>query len=200
MSTRTVLAAAAMGCIAATATSLPAQNVDSLAHHDRRWELLATSGAVVPIGAQRNAIKTANLSAAQLTYVVRPALAITAMVGWARTRDITSAESPKLDAFTYDVGAEVRANRWNASQSLTLRPFAGAGVGARSYNYRSLDVDATHNIAAYGSAGGELGYRRVALRIEARDYVTGFKPLSGIGSADRRNDVMLMGGLRITSR
>ena len=75
-----------------------------------------------------------------------------------------------------------------------------AGAGGRSYNYRKLDVDATHNLAAYGSVGGELGIRRVRVRLEARDYVTGFKPLAGEGAARTGNDVVVMAGLRFVSR
>lgn len=197
MSIRSLFTVAALGITSVVAAPLSAQTTDTAAG---RWEFLATTGAVVPTGAQRNAIKSGNLSAAQLTYVVRPAIAITAMAGWARTRDVASLGDPKLDAFTYDLGAEVRSNRWNASETINVRTFVGAGAGARSYNYRNLDVDATHNVAAYGSLGGEIGYRRVQLRLEARDYVTGFKPLTGSGATDTRNDVVLMGGLRITSR
>jgi hypothetical protein len=202
MSIRSLLTVAVLGSVAITG-DLSAQGIDSSAARtandpNHRWEFLATTGAVVPTGAQKNAIKSGNLSAAQLTYVVRPALALTATFGWARTRDIATNGDPKLDAFTYDVGAEVRGSRVNVGTNTTFRPFVGAGAGARSYNYRSLDVDATHNVAAYGSMGGEVGYRRVQVRIEARDYVTGFKPLVGSGTADTRNDVVLMGGLRIT--
>jgi hypothetical protein len=66
----------------------------------------------------------------------------------------------------------------------------------RSYNYRKLDVDATNTVAAYGSVGGELGVGRVGLRLEVRDYATGFKPLVGAGKSDMRNDVVIMAGLR----
>jgi hypothetical protein len=201
MSIRSLFTVAALG-ITSAASTLSGQSTDSAAVPARsgRWEFLATTGAVVPTGAQRNAIKSGNLSAAQLTYVVRPSLAVTATAGWARTRDVASIGDPKLDAFTYDLGAEVRSNRWTTGESTTFRTFAGAGAGARSYNYRSLDVDATHNLAAYGSVGGELGYRRVQLRLEARDYVSSFKPLAGAGTGDTRNDVVLMAGLRIVGR
>src|SRR5690606_32763066 len=55
----------------------------------RPWEFLISSGAVVPTGAQRDVIKRGNLTAAQLTYVVRPSVAVTATLGWGRSRDIT---------------------------------------------------------------------------------------------------------------
>ena len=119
---------------------------------------------------------------------------MTTTVGWARSRDVATEGQPKLDIFTYDVGAELRA----AGRS--VEPFAGIGAGGRSYNYRKLDVAATHNVAAYASAGGEIGIRRVRVRLEARDYIAGFKPLSGAGAGCTGNDVVVMAGLRIVAR
>jgi hypothetical protein len=122
--------------------------------------------------------------------------------GWARSRDVSIGDTPKLDVFTYDVGTELRAPRWNVSETVSIASFAGAGAGAggRSYNYRKLDVDATHNIAGYATVGTEVGIRKVHVRLEARDYLTGFKPLSGIGAGRTGNDVVVMAGLRIGSR
>ncbi len=166
-----------------------------------RWEFRVSSGALIPTGVQRDALKNAALAVAQLSYVVRPPLALTGSFGWARSRDVASAAAPKVDVFTYDLGAEARAPQWFAGHALTLSAFAGGGVGGRSYNYRNLDVDATRNVAAYGAVGGEVGIRRrVHLRVEVRDYVGGFKPLSGGGHGDTRNDVVVMTGLRFTRR
>ncbi len=190
----------AIATVFAAAGSAAAQQ-PNVVDHKPHFEFIVNSGTVVPTGAQRDAIKRANVTAAQLSYVIDPSFAITASVGWARTRDIASAGDPKLDMFTYDMGGEVRANRLVAGKTFSFTPFAGVGAGGRSYNYRSQDVDATHNIAAYGSAGGELGVgSRVKLRVEARDYVTGFKPLIGGGSADTRNDVSVLAGLRLKVR
>ena len=195
---RTALPAiAALALVAATSMSAAAQ---AAAQHRPGFEFIVNSGTVVPTGAQRDAIQRGGLTAAQLSYVVRPAFALVSSVGWARSRDIASPDDPKLDVFTYDLGAEVRAPRWIAGESVSFSPFAGVGAGGRSYNYRSLDVDATHNVAAYASIGGEVGMGRVRLRLEARDYVSGFKPLGGAGDADTRNDVAVMAGLRITRR
>ena len=164
-----------------------------------RFEFVVSDGALLPTGDQRDALRNARMNLAQLSFAVRPYLAVTTSAGWARSRDIATTGDPKLDVFTYDVGAELRADRWLSGKALTFTPFAGAGAGGRSYNYRSLDVDATHNLAAYGSAGGELGYRRIRFRVEARDYLTGFKPLSANGASGRRNDVSVMAGFRITA-
>jgi hypothetical protein len=160
------------------------------------WEFRVTSGALVPTGSQRNFLKDAPVSTAQLSWVVRPSLAVTGTFGWARSRDLASPDNPKLDVFTSDLGVEARSAQWFADRSVTFSPFVGVGAGARSYNYRSLNVDATHNLAGYGTVGGELGMGRVGLRLEVRDYASGFRPLAGGGKSDTRNDVVIMAGLR----
>jgi len=199
---RSFFIAATLGSTLVTSSSLSAQATEPRTGPEQKpgWELLVSSGIVVPTGAQRAAVRQGKLTAAQLSYVVRPALALTAALGWARTRDIATVGDPKLDAFTYDVGAEVRAPRWIGSTAINFSPFAGVGAGGRSYNYRSLAVGATHNAAAYGSVGGELGVGRVRLRVEARDYVTGVKPLAGEGASRTGNDVAVMAGLRFVTR
>ena len=161
------------------------------------WELRFTSGALVPTGSQRHFLKDAPMSAAQLSWLVRPSLAVTATIGWARSRDITTNTRPKLDVFTSDVGVEARPFHWFAKQTVSFSPFVGVGAGVRSYNYRSLDADAAHNVAGYVAAGGELGMGRVGLRLEVRDYATGFKPLLNAGTSATRNDVVIAIGLRL---
>jgi hypothetical protein len=195
---RTAIFATVAAVLVASASPALAQNA---APADRNgWELLMSSGALVPTGVQRGVLKDAPLSTAQVSYVVRSRLAITAMGGWARSRDLASANDPKLDVFTFDVGAEARAPRLIAREAMSLTPFVGVGAGSRSYNYRGLDVDATHNVAGYGAVGGELGKGRVHVRLEVRDYVSRFKPLSGAGASATRNDVVALVGLRLTKR
>lgn len=198
MNTRIAVIALSSTIVAANAVS--AQVPDSKPDTARRWSLVVPGGTIVPTGAQRQAIKRGDVTAAQLAYAVRPSFAITSTFGWARSRDIATAGDPKLDVFTYDIGVETRARRWLESNGVTLTPFAGAGAGGRSYNYRKLDVDATHNLAGYVSAGGELRIRRLGLRLEARDYVTGFKPLQGSGETRTGNDVVVLAGLHLFSR
>jgi hypothetical protein len=168
------------------------------ASQSRPWELRITTGALVPTGTQRSVLKDAQMTAAQLSWAISPSIAVTGTFAWARSRDVGLADRPKLDVFTSDVGAELRAAPWFADRAVTLSPFVGAGAGARSYNYRKLDVDATHNLAAYGAVGGELGMGRVGLRLEARNYATGFRSLAGGGRSDRRNDVVVMAALRFS--
>jgi hypothetical protein len=198
----TTVVTAALSCSIVAASSLSAQTADSSATSAKqpRWELNVPSGAMIPTGVQREAVKRGNMSAVQLTYVAQPSIAIVSTFGWARSKDVATAGAPKLDVFTYDIGGELRAPKWIASETMSFSPFAGVGAGGRSYNYRKLDVDATHNLAAYASAGAELGMRRLRLRLEARDYVAGFRPLTGAGASRTGNDVVMMVGVRLVSR
>jgi len=200
MKSLSAVIAAAVGSVIMSG-SLAAQSAEAPAvpAKQARWEFLMSSGALMPTGSQADAIRSANLSTAQLTYLVRPSVAITSVFGWARSRDVASIGSPKLDVFAYDAGVELRTPR-QTSGTMSFLSFAGVGAGGRSYNYRKLDVDATHNAAGYVSAGGEIGVRRVRLRLEARDYLTGFKPLDGAGASRTGNDVVMMVGLRIAAR
>lgn len=200
MNITSAVTAAAVGIIAATNLSAQATDSSAAPAQPGRWALTVPSGGLYPTGVQRSAIKRGNVTAVQLTYLAQPSLAIISTFGWARSRDVATADAPKLDVFTYDVGAEMRGHRLLADKVVSFTPFAGAGAGGRSYNYRKLDVDATHNLAAYGSAGAEVGIRRLQVRLEARDYVSGFKPLAGVGSTRTGNDVVVMAGLRLVSR
>lgn len=199
---RSLSIAAALSVTIVTSSTTLAQGTEARTEpeHKSGWEFLVSSGVIAPTGAQRAAVQQGKLTTTQVSYVVRPTVAVTAALGWARTRDIATVGDPKLDAFTYDVGAELRAPRLIGSSAINFSPFAGVGAGGRSYNYRSLNADATHDVAAYGSVGGELGVGRIRLRVEARDYVSAFRPLAGQGTSRMGNDVALMAGLRFVRR
>lgn len=160
------------------------------------FEFRASSGTVVPTGAQDETMTRGNLSAVQLSYALRPAFAIASTLGWARSRGVSVVGEPKLDVFMYDLGAELRAPAGPRDRSFRFRPFAGFGAGARSYNYRQPDIHATHQAAGYVGGGAEIGIRRVNLRLEVRDYMTGFTRTDAAGNRDLRNDVTVLAGLR----
>ncbi|WP_306599047.1 hypothetical protein [Geothrix sp. 21YS21S-2] len=164
------------------------------------WELYLTGGWLIPTGAQRAGIKGADLTALVVSYVPRPSFAVTGTFQWARSHALAIAGEPKLDIFTWDVGAETRGTPRSLGGAWTVAPFAGIGGGARTYNIPELPADPTWNLAAYGSAGGEFAIRRVHLRLEVRDYVSRFKPLTGGGKAATRNDVAVILGLRFVKK
>lgn len=201
MSRSHIITATTLGLLITSGSVIGAQATDStLATRVTRWEVLTASGALLPTGTQRSAIKRAALSTAQVMYLVGPRLAVTTTIGWGRSRDLLAEGTPKLSVFTYDVGLEGRGPQWRQRSALAVAPFAGVGVGGRSYDHRGRDVDATHNVAAYASLGGELGAGRVRLRIEGRDYLSRFTPITVGGRATTRQDFTLLAGLRLTRK
>lgn len=200
IASRRALAVALVASIVMLPAALRPASAQVPAGPTARWEFLMSSGATIPAGEQRRAISSGALSAVQVSYLARPAIAVTAMMGWARSRDLAFAGNPTLDLFSYDIGAEARARGTHAGQRIAFRPFAGFGVGARSYNHRHVDLAVMHAAAAYASAGGELGGGRIRLKLEARDYLIHFKPLAGESGSDTRSEVTVMAGLRLVSR
>jgi hypothetical protein len=180
-----------------SATSAAAQEISS---PNRGWGLRIPSGALIATGSQRDHLEDAQLTAIQLSRSIGSRLAITGTFAWARSRDLGTTNTPKLDVFTSDMGVEASSREFFTDRRVSLSTFAGLGAGARSYNYRKLDLDATNNLAGYAAAGGEVGVGRVAIRVEARDYATGFKPLAGAGKSEARNDVVIMAGIRFNRR
>ena len=71
-----IIAATAFAASSAVAGAQSAGAQDATARHTR-WEFLVSSGKLVPTGAQRAALETGDHSAAQLSRVITPSLAMT---------------------------------------------------------------------------------------------------------------------------
>lgn len=160
------------------------------------FEVRPFAGAFFATGDQRDLLDDAFLTGLQASVRIIPALAVTGTFGWSPNKDlITSSE--KLDIFQYDVGVEARAASLAGNGRVDFSPFIGAGLGGRTYSYRDLDADSRTHFNGYGAVGGDLGFGRVGLRVEARDYISRFKPLIGEGDAEARNDIALAAGLYV---
>ncbi|MBX3174366.1 MAG: hypothetical protein KF709_08125 [Gemmatimonadaceae bacterium] len=166
----------------------------------RHWEARITSGSMMPVGELQQSLRSAPLTAAQVSWSPRPQLAVTGTLGWARSRDLLTLGSPKVDAITLDLGVELRSRPRALGRRSSIDGFAGLGAGLRRYDSRAVGSDASRHAAAYAAVGSELVYRRVGLRLELREYVGGFRPLNGAGSQMLANDVVVMTALRIVRR
>lgn len=161
-------------------------------------ELIVPSGTVMPTGTQQDEMKRGGMTAIQASYGLRPDLVLTSTFGWARMTPRGLGPEARLHLFTYDAGVEYRLPRRSSDRRFTVKPFAGAGAGARTHRYRHVDVDTTHHLAAYVSAGAELGLSRVRLRMEARNYRTWRE--SARAAASSGNDVAVLIGVRVALR
>jgi hypothetical protein len=196
---RTVLTALGLGALVVATASADAQDqILTTQSAASPFEIRPFAGAYIPTGDQRDLLKDAVLVGAQASWRVIPQLALTGTFGWAPSKDRIAAGDQTLDLYQYDLGAEARAPSWYNKGTWDFTPFVGLGVGGRTYNYRDLDdVDAKTNVAGYGALGGEVGFGRLGLRLEARDYVSRFEPLTGTGDTKTRNDVTVAAGLTV---
>ena len=188
---RHVLASALVGAIG----FVGAVNTVSAQASQSGFELRPFVGGYVPTGDQRDFLKDAVLVGAQGSWRLLPALALTGTLSWSPTKDRLTAGEETLDVVQYDIGAEARAASWLGAGTWDFTPFVGLGVGGRTYSYRDLDVESKTNVATYGALGGDLYFGRVGLRIEARDYLSRFKPLIGTGETETRNDISIVTAL-----
>jgi hypothetical protein len=189
MSTNITKIATVAALAFSVAASAKAQNLRG------QFEVRPFVGAYIPTGDQRDFLKDAVLAGAQLSWRAIPALAITGSFGWSPSKDRITPGNQTLDIYQYDVGAELRAASLYSSGIWNFSPFAGLGIGGRTYNYRDLDVDSKTNVDGYAAVGGDVGFGPIGLRIEGRDYVSQFKPLTGSGETKTRNDVGVAFGL-----
>lgn len=158
-----------------------------------------TVGVFVPTGDQRDLLDDAVLVGIQGSYNLTPTFALIGTVGWSPSKDRTLSDE-KVDLFQYDLGIEGRLRNLTPTASISTRPFATLGAGARTYHFRDLDADSQTNFLGFGAVGVDLAQATgpIGLRVEARDNVTAFKGLRGeLPERKARNDLQFTAGLTI---
>ena len=157
-------------------------------------EVRTFAGAYLPTGAQRDDFKSATTVGAQLAQELSNHFHILGSLGWTHGHNkFRSFIQDRTDIWHYDVGVEANAVRWMNDEWL-FRPLVGVGFGGRTYDYRATNVGTYSCSVAYGSVGSEFQRGIVALRFDARDYVTCFKSPVTTRSTTR-NDLSLTFGL-----
>lgn len=158
----------------------------------RRWSIAPLVGAYVPTGDQRDLLDDSLLTGLTLSYDVHPNVAVVGSFLWAPTQ--TSGLGDDLDLFQYDLGVQGQYPIALAA-NLTLKPFVGVGVGARTYDFRDVSANTETDLAGYVSAGAGLEYQALELRLTARDYLSAFDGLGVEVDSTARNDLALFASL-----
>lgn len=158
-----------------------------------------TVGVFVPTGDQRDLLEDAVLVGVQGTYDLTPTFALSGTFGWSPNKARALGDE-KLDLFQYDLGIEGRLRNLTPTASISTRPYAVLGAGARTYHFRDLNEDAQTNFLGFGAVGVDLAQPAgpIGIRIEARDNVTAFKGLlDELSERKARNDLQFSTGLTI---
>jgi hypothetical protein len=155
-------------------------------------EVRPFAGVFVPVGAQRSDFKSATMFGAQGAIEVNRHLHGLVSLGWTHGHNkLYVADVTQI--WQYDIGAELNAVR-DVGFGWYFRPFAGMGLGGRTYNYQASEVSTKSCTAGYGTLGGEMQRNVIALRAEVRDYLSCYEsPLSG--KKNTRNDLGITFGL-----
>lgn len=167
----------------------------SAVHDDargRRVSVHTLLGGYVPTGAQRGAFAPAPVVGVQVAVGLRRTLALVAGAAIAQTEDRTAAPRANVNLVQFDVGVEFgRASGGRLRRGLA--PFAGVGVGGRTYDYAAGGIATRVFPTGYAAGGAEVALGRAGLRVEARDHLSRYQrpPVS----TSIRNDLVLLAAL-----
>ena len=164
-----------------------------------RFEARPFVGAYFPTGDHRDLLSDAIAVGLQGGYAISPHLSLVATFGLTTSSDKRIPLDDDLDLFSYDIGAELSKELALGDRGITLSPFVGVGAGGRTYDYRDRGTSSETNFAGYGAIGGQLRLGTVGVRVEARDYVSSFKGLTGeLRERSTRNDVSVVTALSLS--
>ncbi|QJR34067.1 hypothetical protein [Gemmatimonas groenlandica] len=181
--------------LAATyASAAHAQQSSSAASHGD-FAVRPIIGAYLPTGDQRDVVSDAFHLGIQGSYDIVPKLTVVGTFAWSASEAEGLTSAPKIDLFHYDAGLEGRTGGVSTSSGWSVAPFAGVGLGARTYRVRSGSEGNESKFAGYGAIGAEASIRRVGVRIEARDYLSEAGPTRALVGSGTRNDITVTAGL-----
>lgn len=174
--------------VAGSVTALSAQEARRIP------ELRTFIGATIPTGNQADFIKAGPLVGLQGAFELRQTLHLLGTFSWAPVKDKFPVGQHGVNILQYDAGVEAGMNH-DLSDGWFFHPFIGAGAGARTYLYDDNSLEDKTGAAVYGALGTEFQLNRLALRIEARDYVYNYpSPIPGVKSKTR-NEIGFTFGL-----
>ena len=159
-----------------------------------RPEIRPFAGAIIPTGDQRQLFTDAVMVGVQAAVELSPNFHVLGTFAWVPAQNKYPVALNNVNIFKYDVGVELGFAR-PIGGAWEVRPFIGAGLGARTYAYQASTLATKTCTAGYGAMGTEFQLARTALRLEARDNLYCFRsPVSSVGS-ETRNDIGLAFGV-----
>lgn len=177
-----------VGALALSGAALAAQGTPV------KPELRPFAGAVIPTGNLRDLYSDAWMVGLSAALEVKPSFHVLATFSWVPAENKYGMPDNNGDVFQYTAGAELGFVK-PLSDKWELRPFAGLGIGARTYTFQATGVKNETSVAGYGAVGTEFQVARTALRLEVRDNVFRYNsPISG-ESATTRNDIAFAFGV-----
>jgi hypothetical protein len=153
----------------------------------RPFELTPFAGAFIPLLNQRGDLGSAPLLGLRGTYDLHRNVALVLAGAWARPE--TGAR--KVDLFQWDIGLQGQspialAGAWS------LEPFAGVGIGTRTYSLVDAGVGSQTDFVFYSALGADLRRGPFAVGATARHQLTAFTPA---GDSGARGDLALLGSV-----
>lgn len=156
-------------------------------------------GVYLPLGDQRDIFKSSVMTGAQLAV---QACDVTHFVGTfafaGPSFRAKLAQPGHAHVYQGDLGVEVGRDM-AMSNGWSFRPFLGAGAGVRAYDYTNAEPTKRY-ATAFGAGGAEFRRDRIALRVEARDYLTRFKGIRSTENPSTRNELALSAGIVLHAR
>jgi len=153
----------------------------------RPFELTPFAGAFVPVAAQRGDLASAPVLGLRGTYDLHRNVAMVLAGAWARPES----GARKVDLFQWDIGLQGQAPI-ALSGAWSLEPFAGVGIGTRTYSHVNAGADSQTDFVFYSALGADLRRGRLAVGATARHQLTAFTPA---GDSGARGDVALLGSV-----
>ncbi|MEX2154446.1 MAG: outer membrane beta-barrel protein [Gemmatimonadaceae bacterium] len=182
--TRVIVAA-----LIAAAPTASAQRIESFGPEIRPFV-----GAYIPTSDHSNDFKAATMVGAQGAFELSENFHFVSSVSWALGHNkFAGYSTDNTNIWAYDVGGEMNLVN-EITDNWFLKPFVGLGAGGRTYDYRARGVGTKTCTTGYGALGTEFQSGLVALRFEARDYLSCFQsPVTG--KRQTRNDAAFTFGL-----
>jgi len=159
-----------------------------------RPEIRPYAGALIPTGDLRNFFHDAPMVGVQAAVELKPSLHLVGAFGWVAAQNRFPVAQDNVNVFKYDVGMELGLVR-SLGGAWELRPFIGAGIGGRTYDYQAASLATKTCTSGYGAVGTEFQIARTALRLEARHNVFCYRSPITSGSSQTRSDIGLTFGV-----